>query len=261
MLKSPNLFSPLNNFLAIVIIASIVSSIPRVAQTKTIIAKSDQESPPTQTNTEEALDFSGTGRPGQQTAGDNRGTCPPVKTNLTAIVPTSNFGKTVAKHPSFWFYVPYKPEEIAQAQFVLQDSQRQTIFQAPINLQSTPGYNKFSLPATAPSLEPGESYRWYFKIYCDRSVTSEENNLTADTPLFVQGWVERVPLSSSLYLKLSKSDQQSYRTYGSHGIWYDAVNELLSLHLIDTDNLTLQQDWLKLTQAKGVNLKLPNKNN
>ncbi|MGF1542620.1 MAG: DUF928 domain-containing protein [Pleurocapsa sp.] len=237
------------------LVVLIIASIPKTAQTTTIVAKSERESSPTQTNTEEeVLDFSGTGRPGQQTAGDSRGTCPPVDINLTAIVPTSNFGKTLAQHPSFWFYIPYQPEQIAQAQFVLQDQQRNTVFQTPVNLPSTPGYIKFSLPTTAPSLALGKSYRWYLKLYCDRSIVSQRN-----TPLFVQGWIERVPSSSSLYLKLNQSTQKSYLVYGDHGIWYDAVNELLSLHLLDADNLTLQRDWLKLTQAKGVNLKLPDK--
>ena len=203
------------------------------------------------------LDFSGTGRPGQQTAGDNRGNCTHAEDSLTAIIPTSNWGQTLVKHPSFWFYVPYKSQEVKQAEFVLQDRGRKTIFSSPIQLQQTPGYNKFSVPETAPILEVGQSYRWYIKLYCDCQVSSADNSLSTAVPLFVQGWVERVPLNSNLYLKLRNSPKRSYQVYGSNGVWYDAVNELLSRHLLDPDNQTLQQDWLKFTQAKGVNLKLP----
>ena len=208
-------------------------------------------------NKEKVLDFSGTGRPGQQTAGDNRGNCPYVKDFLTAITPTSNWGKTTNKHPSFWFYLPYNSQQIKQAEFVLQDRERKTIFSSPLKLEQTPGYNRFSVPETAPILEVGQSYRWYIKLYCDRQIPSVDNYSPLTTPLFVQGWVERIPLNSNLYLELRNSQKQSYQVYGNYGIWYDAVNELLSRHLLDPNNQNLNEDWLKLTQAKGVNLKLP----
>ncbi|MGK7895213.1 MAG: DUF928 domain-containing protein, partial [Xenococcus sp. (in: cyanobacteria)] len=54
---------------------------------------------------EEPLDFSDTGRSGQQTAGETRsGQCGDVSIPLTALVPSSNSGKTIATHPQLWFY-------------------------------------------------------------------------------------------------------------------------------------------------------------
>lgn len=260
LILSDILSSLSKNILLIVIANSIIFTLPVGARNlETKIATNNSENTSTnETNTEEEeLDFSGTGRPGQQTAGDNRGSCPHSASSLTAIIPDSNWGKTTAKHPSFWFYVPYESQQIKQAEFVLQDRERKTIFSSSVQLKQTPGYNKFSVPETAPILEVGQSYRWYIKLYCVCQLSSADHSLSTATPLFVQGWVERVLLNSNLYLKLRNSPKRSYQAYGSHGVWYDAVNELLSQYLLDPNNQNLKQDWFKFTQAKGVNLKLP----
>ncbi len=200
----------------------------------------------------ESLDFSGTGRPGQQTAGENRGSCPRTDTNLTAIVPISHAGKTVAKYPSFWFYFPYNSQSIKKVEFVLQNESRESIVRSPVAIPQHPGYANVSLPLTAPPLAMGKWYRWYIKVYCDR----DSNN----TPLFVQGWVNRVALDSNLYLKLREKPQQAHLTYGSHNIWYDAVHTVLSRYQSQPHNSSLNRDLRQLTKAKGVDLQLPDLN-
>lgn len=218
---------------------------------------STQKTPPQRSTTtkpepeqkQESLDFSGTGRPGQQTAGENRGYCPDTDTSLTAIVPMSNAGQTVADYPSFWFYLPYNSQSIKKVEFVLQNEARESIVRSPVAIPQQPGYVNVSLPLTAPPLTVGEWYRWYIKVYCDRNSES--------TPLFVQGWVNRVALNSNLYLKLQAKPQQAHFTYGSHDIWYDAVHKLLSLYQSQPHNPSLNRDLRQLTKAKGVDLQLP----
>ena len=198
---------------------------------------------------EESLDFSGTGRPGQQTAGENRGHCPQTDTRLTAIVPVSHAGKTVADYPSFWFYFPYNFQQVKKVEFVLQNEARELIVRSWVTIPQQPGYVNVSLPLTVPPLAIGEWYRWYVKVYCDRDPNT--------TPLFVQAWVNRVALNSNLYLKLQAKPQQAHFTYGSHDIWYDAVDRLLSLYQSQPHNPSVNRELRRLTKAKGVDLQLP----
>ncbi len=196
-------------------------------------------------DSEESLDFSGTGRPGQQTAGESRGSCANTSDSLKALMPVSHSGKTVKGHPSFWVYFPYTSQQVSKVEFILQNEVREDIWRSPVELDSNPGYKNFSLPKTEPPLEIGQWYRWYVKVYCNSQVASSQ---------YVQGWVNRVPLTSKLYLETQKDAQKSHLIYGSYGIWYDAIDKLLSLYQQNPCNLTLERDWQNLTKAKGVQL-------
>lgn len=63
---------------------------------------------------EEPLDFSSSGRSGQQTAGESRGSCPQTNFPLSAIAPKSNESKTRETHPRWWFFLPYESSKISQ---------------------------------------------------------------------------------------------------------------------------------------------------
>ena len=218
-----------------------------VRQTDNLSSKWVSQKTSTTTNRDrEPLDFSGTGRPGQQTAGESRGDCPPVNPPLTALLPASHSGTTVNEYPTFWFYVPYNAEQVDAIEFVLQNEQRQDVYRTSLSLKKTPGYLHLSLPATASPLEVGEWYVWYFKIYCAPPEVS--------TPLFVQGWIKRVTINSFLNLELQQTAQRLDKVYARYGIWYDAVDRLARLHLFNPTNQTLRQDWYKLLNTKGVSL-------
>ncbi len=216
----------------------VVSATPSKQKKNSQTAKKDRN------DDREDLDFSGTGRPGQQTAGESRGSCANAAKPLEALLPVSNSGKTVSAHPSFWVYLPETSQQTNQIEFVIQNEAREDIWRSP-KLNAKPGYQNFTLPETEPPLEIGQWYRWYVKVYCDAQVASTQ---------YVQGWIERIPLTSKLYLELQQSLQKSYLTYGNHRIWYDAINQLLSLYQNNPESLTLEQDWQALIRAKGVQL-------
>lgn len=196
-------------------------------------------------DSEESLDFSGTGRPGQQTAGESRSTCANTNNSLKAVLPVSHSGQTVAEHPNFWVYLPDTSSEVSHVEFILQNEAREDIWRSQVELDTNSGYQNFSVPKTEPPLEIGSWYRWYVKIYCDSQVASSQ---------YVQGWVNRVPLTSRLYLELRRDSKQPHIIYGNHGIWYDAVDNLLRQYQRNTSNLNLEQDWQNLIKAKGVRL-------
>lgn len=197
----------------------------------------------------QGVDFSGMGRPGQQTAGESRGNCPQVKTPLTALIPISNSGRTIAQRPNFWVYVPYDSHQIKSGEFVLQDENRQDIYRTQVNLKNTPDYINQSLPTTAPALEVGKWYVWYFKLYCDPSHSS--------SPLFVQGWIQRVAINSAMQQDLVQNSHQLKQVYVKYNLWYDAINSLNRSYFTDPSNSLWENNWLRTLQAEAVQLELP----
>ena len=200
---------------------------------------------------EEPLDFSGTGRPGQQTAGESRGSCvDAVREPIGALLPVSHAGKTVASHPSFWLYFPESATGFSHIEFVIQNEAREDIWRSRFAPNFAAGYQKFSLPTSEPPLKTGQWYRWYAKIYCEDGRASAQ---------YVQGWVERSPLTSQLHVELQDNAKGAHRVYGQHGIWYDAIDRLLSAYKNNPQSLSLASDWRNLVEAKGVELHcLPN---
>lgn len=195
------------------------------------------------------LDFSGMGRPGKQTAGESRDRCPDVSTSLTALMPQSNSGKTIAPRPTFLFYVPYSMQQTPVGEFVLQDEERNDIYRISFQLKGSSGYMPLKIPATAKPLMVNRWYRWYFKLYC------EPNRFSS--PIFVQGWIQRVVADRTLSEQLELKRVPSYLVYANNNIWYDAIAALAELRWNRSKSNFYEQDWYSFLKAKGVNLDLP----
>ena len=195
---------------------------------------------------EESLDFSGTGRPGQQTAGESRSSCAnKIQEPIKALLPVSHSGKTVTGHPRFWIYFPESANSFGQVEFTIQNEAREDIWRSRSPFNSPSGYRNFALPPTESPLKTGQWYRWYVKVYCESQVASAQ---------YVQGWVKRVPLSSKLYVELEDHSHEPHLVYGEHGIWYDAMDLLLTSYQNNPQHLTLEKDWQDFIEAKGVEL-------
>jgi hypothetical protein len=101
-----------------------------------------------------------------------------------------------ASHPTFWFYIPYKPP--SPGKFVLQDKDDNLVYQTDVTLPQTPGVISFSLPQTVAPLLIGKQYHWFFKIYCKAQQPSA----------FVEGWIQRNSLNPALNSQLEKATPQ-----------------------------------------------------
>jgi Domain of Unknown Function (DUF928) len=203
------------------------------------------KSPPLTVASQQEPDFSSTGRPGRQTSGESRGNCPATKFPLTALMPTSHWGKTARERPTFWFYVPYSPQEAPIGEFVLQDTARNDIARIPFVLPQTPGLASVTFPDERSPLEIEKWYRWYFKLYCDRQRSS--------SPIFTQGWVQRIALTTELKEQMHKDTIDT-----ALQIWYDAIADLANRRLAQPTNAQILADWNRLLKAKGVEIELPN---
>lgn len=201
---------------------------------------------------------------GRLRGGASRGQCPFVGEPLTALVPATKktlhlkqavsipalntievvWGLTATESPTLWFYVPYSLTPKLSLQFVLQDDQYNNVYLGtPFTVsQATPGIIKFPLPSTV-TLEVGKMYRWYFGVDC-----------TSDTPIFVEGWIQRAALKPAVVRQLKTATlRQKVALYAANGIWFDALTTLAELRSDYPNDSTLKDDWVSLLRSVGLN--------
>jgi Domain of Unknown Function (DUF928) len=188
------------------------------------------------------------GAPGTRTGGGKRSTCPDVNKSLIALAPNysdSNLviGLTTAEHPTLWFYVPHQPPYTAK--FVLRSADgKSVVYQTDVPLPEKAGVVSLQMPSSAPALEIGKQYRWYFKIYCGEP----QEILT-----FVDGWVQRVAPKPGLQAQLEQATPRDRVTlYANNGIWYEAVTNLAKLRRNSPQDAGLSTDWANLLQSVGL---------
>lgn len=190
-------------------------------------------------------DFSDVGRPRRRQGGGSRGTCliadrPP----LTALVPESSTGFTLAQSPSFWFYLPYSLDDRHQLEFVLKDEQNNPVYTQIIDGQeTTPGILNLRLPATV-ALEANKTYEWYLLVYCDAA--SQERFV------FVNGAIRRLDrpdLQQQLATLATSAQTDLYR---AEDLWYDALDSMAIQLRSTTENDLLRQQWTDLLQSIGL---------
>jgi hypothetical protein len=188
------------------------------------------------------------GRPGQRTGGGSRSDCPLVEVPLTAIMPENYVSTSIASHPTFLVYVPYTADQAPIGRFVLQAENLENHFEAELTLPETPGLVSVSLPETAAGLPPNRYYRWFFSLYCDLDLTT--------SPVFVQGWVQRVSTNADLEAQLANAPDRSYQAYVYSEIWGDAIADLASRMQANPTDRDLIDAWEGLLQHPELRLTL-----
>lgn len=200
---------------------------------------------------------------GRNSGMGSRNLCPDVQIPLIALVPFQErnsaknsgnksvsatsmdvWGLTTDERPSFWFYVPYtKDIANASAEFVLQDSQENEVYQNAVSLPEKPGVISVNLPSTTAPLEVGKTYRWFFKVNC----SGQES---ASIPIHVEGDVQRINLNSNLANQIATAQpQEQIAFYAENGIWFDALNLLAQLRKANPNNASLVSDWQSLLES------------
>ena len=202
------------------------------------------------------------GRPTGRTTTSRRGPCSDLNPSLIALVPVTQqavnqvpdstssqngLGVTVAEYPVFWFYIPQLPANMGYAEFMVQDENKNNFLDQRVRIQlpGKPGIIGFRLPSTKP-LDIGKEYLWSFSIVCNPQRPSENP--------FVYGWVQRIPLTSSLtqQLEAAKDDRKRLEIYASNGIWHETLTLLAKLRCDNPNDLQLSNEWSKLLQDIGL---------
>ncbi|MCC5668412.1 DUF928 domain-containing protein [Nostoc sp. CHAB 5784] len=190
---------------------------------------------------------------GRRKAGAGRNPeCPKSLASLTALVPgdggKSVLASTVAENPTFWFYVPELPETARSAEFVLQmqDGQDvQNVYRTPLTLSGKRGIISITPPQPQYSLKANKKYHWYFHIYCGDVGKTSDN-------FYVDGFVQRQVLTQALDSQLKTVKPREYIAYSANNIWYDALTNLGQLRHANSQNATLNKDWVDLLNAIGL---------
>ncbi|MEM9905933.1 MAG: DUF928 domain-containing protein [Cyanobacteria bacterium P01_D01_bin.44] len=136
--------------------------------------------------------------------------CPAAPKPLTALIPDSGLGQTLADEPTFWFYSPYTAEEVQLGEFsILTQDETQRVYKTHFTLPARPGFVSIQVPRQAASnLIDGQYYHWYLNLYCGS---------TAQPDLKIDGWVQPLP-------RTAEHVQQANNL--SSDLWYDVVSTL-----------------------------------
>jgi hypothetical protein len=171
--------------------------------------------------------------------------CPKTQTPLTAIVANNGNDFTASKQPTLWFYIPYRPDQISNLEFLLLDgSERNTIYRTSIKLANQPGLIKVTIPAEARyALALNQNYRWRLNLDCAPDATVEPD-------LVVDGWIRRIPMDAQANNQ-AKAALQKYSAYVKDGIWYDAITDLAERHFANPTNSELNAAWVELLKQLG----------
>ncbi|MEO1404024.1 MAG: DUF928 domain-containing protein [Cyanobacteria bacterium J06635_1] len=202
MMKRPQqLFNIATAFLTLIGLALTIST-PAASAEGLLVSQSIPPDPPS------APPPRGRRQPGGS-LGDEA-SCPAVPKPLTALVPDSGLGQTLAEEPTFWFYMPYTAEQVQLGEFsILTQDETQRIYKTHFTPPATPGFVSIQVPSEAASnMLEGQYYHWYLNLYCAS---------TAQPDLKINGWVQ--PLADT-----PEHIQQVNNL--SPDIWYDVVSVL-----------------------------------
>lgn len=198
--------------------------------------------------------------PESNTAGDDgfgsRGDCIATAIPITRLVGHRDIlDLTVSQYPTFWFYVPYTPEQATSGIFSLQDPAGlneywRTEFQLPENSgTTTPGIVSITLPQSAEPLERDFTYQWFFELNCPLPEPSNQFTTAAS----IYGRVKRVEVNPELEEKLNDTTNPLERAaiYASEGLWYNALTEVGELYQENPQSAALGNLWSDLLKDIG----------
>ncbi|MGK7950469.1 MAG: DUF928 domain-containing protein [Xenococcaceae cyanobacterium] len=170
----------------------------------------------------------------QQKSSDNR-------LNLTAVVPDSNYGLTVANRPSFWVYLPKTSAQ--KAILSIKEEGIKSHWQQPVNLTGEGGITRIKLSKNAPALEIGKNYQWAVILVCG-------NRPNPNDPV-VAAWIKRIDRSTiTRYISPLSTELEKAAIYARKGIWYNALDILSQAQKPSLNNW--QDIWVQYLQSGGL---------
>ncbi len=160
---------------------------------------------------------------------------------LTLLVPTNHDGWTVAAHPTLAWYMP----EARTVEIALTEPgvPKPLLIK---QLEAKPGIAQVTLPANAPELVPGKTYRWSLAMICNPKRRSAD--------VFAQAWIKRVDASADLTRQLTaaKSDPDRSRVYAQNGLWYDAFAAIATAHSANPKDSSIRDQLFTLLEQGGL---------
>ena len=163
--------------------------------------------------------------------------------SLTALLPTTKYGRTIAARPTFFVYLP--PTASKEVFFSLKDENGNNHYQTMLKISGRGGIVSVTLPNNVPELEIDKNYQWFFAPIPPGSILQPDN-------YGVTGWVKRVEPTNFTQLNSSGNPVEKATEYAEAGIWYDTVSVLVSAKLAQPSNETLLNEWKDLLKQVGL---------
>lgn len=183
--------------------------------------------------------------PGRRVGGATRGICPIGQKPLTAIIPESEFGRTLSAHPSIFLYLPSTPEK-TKMQFELVDENENLLYKQEFLGGGQEGIYRIDIPSYVTPLQEGKNYLWSFTLICNST------DLAASS--VVGGWINRIENSQSLARQIQEvSPSDRLQKYTKELLWYDLIANLADLRQSDPNNPTFENTWANLLKEVGLN--------
>ena len=195
----------------------------------------------------------GLGNPDGREGGATRGGCTSSNNKsdsiqnkkLTALVPASGVGITMAEYPTFYWYLPQTTAKTME--FVLRDDQDREIYSTLLAVdRNQPGIMSLELPtsATLLPLEIEKGYYWQVRLVCQPS------DRLADE--WVEGSVVRVQPTS----KVAQSDnaplQEKLALYVESRFWHETLSTLVEMRRLNPNDRDISAAWKQLLNSVGL---------
>lgn len=186
------------------------------------------------------------GLPTRRSGGGRRGLDTSEVPTLTALIPESRLGLTSLPRPTLYFYVP-EVKHIEAIELVFRDQDDRLIYDTFLSPLDQAGIVAINLSEfdNFPALKVGQNYHWYFSVLVDKDNRSRD--------MVVEGWIKRVKLEPTLSQKLEiASSAEQLQLYLSNDLWYDSLNQLVTLQNFYPDDRALSTRWIQFMDSVGL---------
>jgi hypothetical protein len=182
-------------------------------------------------------------------AGTRGSGCPVDGKPLTALVPSSQFGVTVADYPTFFVYMPPLSPQASPlpVEFRLEDANGTLLYRTTFQSSGKSGILALTLSPQAglSPLKVDQDYTWSFSMICTAGDRSRD--------VAVEGLMRRVELNPTLKAQVMQaSPVRQVELYAEAEIWHDALATLAQLRRNNPSDLVVAQQWQKLLSAADL---------
>jgi Domain of Unknown Function (DUF928) len=186
-------------------------------------------------------------RPEGRQGGATRSGCMTEKFAFEPILPTSNYGQTIAAYPTIYWYL--KNHKFSWARIDLYPSQNPAPEAVPqysktLKLSGDKPLNSFTFPSNGDLkvLEVGQEYLWRVTLIC--SQLGFDDDSADGSQISIQGAIVRTAIPSALQIKLDRATP--YDAYAEEGFWYDAIHDLAIKRQEHPQDPQISRDWCDL---------------
>ncbi len=137
------------------------------------------------------------------------------KGEITSLVPEIDQSLTLQAHPNFFAYIPPMNDD-KKAILVVKNETEDYYYSQKLMIPTAGGIIKIALAEDAPSLEVGQSYKWFLRIQCNTYLEPEDPQISASITR-IEGDVP------------SLSQDELMLFYANSQIWYDSLNTAFEL--------------------------------